>query len=89
MDERYAKELSAKFDLVIKLLGLRMVEGKPQREQMRVLSLAGLQPKEIAEIIGTTPNAVRVSLSRMRSEEGSRHARKRNLGKKKLAAQET
>lgn len=56
----------SKLDTIIKLLALSVGEGKKQVERIRVLSAAGLAPKDIAEAIGTTPNTVRVALSTLR-----------------------
>jgi len=52
-----------------KLLRLIAVLGRrdlKQREGIAVLSQAGLGPKEIAEILGTTRNTVNVALANLR-----------------------
>lgn len=66
MAERYQEVVAAKLTTIIKLLAVSLAEGKTQREKIRILSAAGLAPKEIAEILGTTPNTVRVALSSLR-----------------------
>ncbi|MDP9007317.1 MAG: hypothetical protein M3N91_01180 [Pseudomonadota bacterium] len=43
-----------------------MCTDRPQLAKIKILAGAGLAPKEIAEIVGTTPNTVSVSLSAMR-----------------------
>jgi len=58
--------LIEKVDTLIKLVSIGLVEGKTQREQIWLLSKAGLQPSQIAEFIGTSINTVRVELSVMR-----------------------
>lgn len=58
--------LNTKLDIIIKLMALLKGEGKNRSEQIWLLSGAGLQPKEIADILGTTPNTVRVTLSGLR-----------------------
>jgi DNA-directed RNA polymerase specialized sigma24 family protein len=68
MDDADTKELLAKLDAVIRLLVFGMAEGKDQTEQIRLLSLAGFQPKKIAEMLGTTANNVRVRLSSLRKK---------------------
>jgi DNA-directed RNA polymerase specialized sigma24 family protein len=50
------------------LAALSLIADKPQQERMIMLSTAGFQPKEIADICGTTSNTVRVSLSTMRKK---------------------
>jgi predicted transcriptional regulator len=60
--------LVSKLDLVARLLSLSLVEGKRQADQITLLSKAGLAPKEIADLLGTTPNTVRVALSNMRKK---------------------
>jgi DNA-binding CsgD family transcriptional regulator len=61
-----AADLSKKLDLVIRLLAVNLVNGKSQREQIRLLSIAGIGPKEIADLLGTTSNTVNVALSGLR-----------------------
>jgi len=78
MDEKTVQVLAAKLDAIIKLMVFAITEGKSQREQIRLLSAAGFQPKEIAEVVGTTPNTVRVALSNLR-----RHRTRRLRGKRR------
>ena len=49
-----------------RLLAILVTTGKKQREQIALLSQAGFPPKEIAELIGTTSNTVRVALAMLR-----------------------
>jgi DNA-binding CsgD family transcriptional regulator len=60
--------LSEKLDNIIQLIAVGLVEGKKQREQIRILFLAGLRPSRIAAILGTTPNNVNVALTSLRRE---------------------
>jgi len=62
-----------KLDTIIKLMVLITTSDKSQSEQIRLLSAAGLQPKEIAEIINTTPNAVRVALFSIRKNKKKKY----------------
>jgi hypothetical protein len=55
-----------KSDIQTRLIAIGLVNGKPQKEQIRLLSIAGMGPKEIADLIGTTPNTVNVALSSLR-----------------------
>jgi len=55
-----------KLDLLVKLTTLSIVKDKDFKEQVKLLSSVGFKPKEIADLLGTTPNSVRVTLSRIR-----------------------
>lgn len=73
MDERIFKDLiislNAKLDTIIKLMVLLKTEDKNQSEMIWLLSSAGVQPKDIAEMLGTTSNTVRVALSVLRKQK--------------------
>jgi DNA-binding CsgD family transcriptional regulator len=58
--------LEKKVDLLTRLVAIGLVAGKNQQEQIRLLSIAGMKPAEIAELIGTTGNTVNVALSVLR-----------------------
>lgn len=66
------QELSKKLDLLTRLTALSLIADKQQQEQIILLSRAGFQPKEIAEIVGTTSNTVNVSLSKHRKKKARR-----------------
>jgi len=66
-DDQY-QNFSKKLDILIRLTAFSLIENKKQNEQFLLLSNAGFQPKEIAEIVGTTSNTVRVGLSSMRKK---------------------
>ncbi len=57
-----------RLDILIKLVATSLLAGKKQREQIELLSKSGLAPKEIAALIGTTPNTARVELSAIRKK---------------------
>jgi predicted transcriptional regulator len=57
-------------DTIIRLLVLNAVEGKQLKDQVSILSSFGFQPKQIAEMLGKTPNNVSVILHRLREERG-------------------
>ena len=58
MDE----EVIILLDEIVKLLAIQMKMNTPQSVLIKELGEASLQPKRIAELLGTTPNTVRVSL---------------------------
>lgn len=74
MDEQQFKQLSEKMDIIIKLLALNVVEGKELKNQVSILSSFGFQPKQIADMLGKTPEYMRVILHRLRKERGEPQA---------------
>jgi DNA-directed RNA polymerase specialized sigma24 family protein len=66
MSELQLKLINQKMDRLIRLVATSLTKDQPQAEQVFLLSKAGFQPKDIAEFIGTSPNAVRVCLSKLR-----------------------
>ena len=60
-----------------RLVAVLGTEGKSQREQIRILALAGFPPKDIAALIGTTGNTVRVALTDIRKKGKSKKRRQR------------
>ena len=63
-------KLLEKIDLLVKLTALNIVKDKDYKEQIELLSSIGLKPKEIADLLGKTPNNVRVRLSQIRKSKG-------------------
>ena len=53
---------------ITKLLVVLVTEDMKQKDQIRKLDRVGFQPKEIAELIDTTPNTVRVALHDIRKK---------------------
>lgn len=68
MPNEESYDFSKKIDTFNRLLAISLVNGKRQRDQIRLLSVAGMGPKEIADLIGTTPNTVNVALTALRKE---------------------
>ena len=60
-------ELFKKLDAITRLLSLLLMKGSSRREQIEALAAAKLPPREIADLVGSTPNAVSVELNRIRS----------------------
>lgn len=65
-EKELLEDISRQLTLITKLLVAGLTEGKNLKEQIRILSFAGFQPREIAEILGTTPNSVSVMLSKLK-----------------------
>jgi len=66
MNDNFEREIIKRFDTVIKLLTLSL--GKSQKEKIKLLNGAGFSPKEIADILSTTGNTVRVALFNIRKK---------------------
>jgi len=70
MNDTQFKELKDKLDVIIRLLALNLVkDAKTQKDKIIALSSFGFRPSQIAEILGTTSNTVRVALSKARKEK--------------------
>lgn len=70
-----------KLDRILRLLGVIAAKDMPQTDQIAMLNRLGFTPKEIAEIIGTSANTVRVSLVSIRRAE--RIGGRRKFGKER------
>jgi hypothetical protein len=83
MDSEHLETIAArlgdvlkKLDALIRLSVMQLGEGKSQSDQIWFFAVAGLAPREIAEILGTSPNAVRVALSKLRKSRRRRRGQK-------------
>ncbi len=64
------KDISNKLDVLIKLSAMNLVKDtKTQKEQIILLSDVGFQPKQIANILGTTNNVVSVTLTSIKKKK--------------------
>jgi hypothetical protein len=70
MDPNELKPVIEKLDKLIRIIAITSTRGLTSTEKISILSQAGLGPKEIADIIGTTQNVVNVRLSEMRKRGG-------------------
>ncbi len=68
-----------KLDTLIKLTAANVIQEKCFKEQVRLLSSVGLQPKDIADILGKTPNNVRVTLSMIRKGKKKKKTKSQNV----------
>jgi hypothetical protein len=68
MEEKQLKAIIDKLDILIKIVALSSTKGLTSTEKISLLNQAGIAPKDIAEIIGTTQNVVNVRLSEMRKK---------------------
>ena len=78
-----ADALEQKIDLLTRLVAIAILEKRTQRDQIRCLSIAGMTPTKIADLLGTTPNTVNVALNSLRrAKELSLRVKGANDGKK-------
>ena len=56
-------------EIKVRLLAIIAVRGLTQTHQIATLNRVGFSPKEIAQIVGTTANTVRVALVGIRKAE--------------------
>lgn len=59
-------DLTSRLDRIIRLLTMLATQDLLQKDKILVLSKAGFKPKEIADLIDTTPNTVSVTLNSLR-----------------------
>ncbi|HVA17120.1 MAG TPA: hypothetical protein VMV59_05325 [Candidatus Dormibacteraeota bacterium] len=83
MAQQLRVRVEEKLDRILRLLGVIAVKDLSQSEQIATLSEIGFAPSEIARILGTTPNTVRVTLV------GIRKAAKHNGRRVKPPQRET
>ncbi len=65
------EDLGRKLDVIQDLLALSLVANLKRAEQIALLDRAGYAPKQIASLLGTTPNTVSVMLSQIRKRRVS------------------
>jgi DNA-binding CsgD family transcriptional regulator len=68
MSDRDLEPIERKLNIILNLLARSLLPDTSQKDQIAFLSSLNLTPKEIAEIVDTTPNTVRVTLSRLRAQ---------------------
>lgn len=71
-----------KVDRILRILAILATKDMKQREQIAVLDKAGFQPKDIAALVGTTANTVRVALVALRRSKANRKSRRRSRNAK-------
>lgn len=68
MNESKENEILQELQRISKLLSLTVTRELKQREKIELLSSIGFQPREIADLIGTTPGTVSVTLVDIRKK---------------------
>jgi DNA-binding CsgD family transcriptional regulator len=69
VSELLLDKLRAEVNVMSRLLAISLTQGKTQREKILMLSVAGMNRNEIAELVGTTPGTVSVELSNFKSKK--------------------
>ncbi|MGA2934071.1 MAG: hypothetical protein ABSD81_02830 [Methanomicrobiales archaeon] len=69
MDDKQFQIIVSKLDAIIKLQAMAAVQGRALKEQVATLSAFNFQPKQIADLLGKTPNHISVILSELRRAE--------------------
>ncbi len=68
-EQELLNNIATQLNSIKKLLVVNIIDGKNQKDQISILSFAGFQPKEIAELLGTTSNTVSVMLNKLKKEK--------------------
>lgn len=76
MDETIQANILHELRVIKKLLAHNLLTGDSQTKQIGKLDSIGFKPKEIAGILGTTPNTVNVALNRIRKRKQDRSLKK-------------
>ena len=64
-------DIIAELQKISRLMAVTALRDLNQRERIELLGTAGFQPKEIADLLNTTPNTVSVELSKIRRRKAS------------------
>jgi CRP-like cAMP-binding protein len=65
-NQDWEAKLENEFRIVRRLLALALVQGKPKGQQIQLLSDAGMERQEIAQLVGTTVGTVSVEVSNLK-----------------------
>ena len=63
-----ADRIEHKLGVIARLLAALVTRDLKQRDQIALLDRVGLPPREIAGLLGTSPNTVRVALVQIRKD---------------------
>ena len=81
MDIEKLEVISNKLDIIVKLMAIDFAEGRPNKESIIGLSDAGLDRHTIANILGTTPLTVSVTVSGNKKKKKNEKAKKTKIKK--------
>ncbi len=83
MPKTFEHLVLAKLDHLLRVLTVGVTKGMKQNEQIALLDRVGFQPKEIADLLGTTSNTVSVALTNLRKAK-QKKGKSRPASKKKM-----
>jgi len=69
MSDKQFNNLMQKLDILIKLTAFNSLKDKNKTEQIIILADLGFERQDIANIVGTTPLTVSVTLSQMKQKK--------------------
>ena len=75
MGEKTDELILDRLDKILRILAAIATKEMKQRDQIALLSQASLQPKDIADLLGTSSNTVRVELVALRRTRGRKKVR--------------
>jgi DNA-binding NarL/FixJ family response regulator len=68
------KSIEGKLDQLLRLTALQMASNMKQVQAIQTLSAAGFERKVIADLLGTTPNTVSVTLAKAKAKQRPRES---------------
>ena len=68
MQEDILNSIDGKLNAIVKLLSGNLIQGKNKTEAILTLGMCGIDANTIADIVGTTANAVNARLSEQRKK---------------------
>jgi len=74
MNDKQFEELKKRFDILIKLTAMNTLKDRKLTDQVEILSMIGLQPKEIAMVLGTDSDTVSTLKSRVKKRKLKKEA---------------
>ena len=70
--EEILRSINTKLDQMLRLAALQMASNMKQVQAIQTLSAAGFERKLIADLLGTTPNTVSVTLAKAKARQRPR-----------------
>jgi DNA-binding NarL/FixJ family response regulator len=71
-DDAVQKDVIERLDLILRVLALQVAADKSLTERARLLKLAGMDNKTIAEVLNTSDATIRSLTSNLRLKKGAR-----------------
>ncbi len=77
-NQDWETKLENELRIVRRLLALALVQGKSKGQQIQLLSDAGMERQEIAQLVGTTVGTVSVEVSNLKKRRSTETRGRRN-----------